>query len=93
MDLYLLNHKCQIATRSAYDDFRHYIDNPLFELSGNVVDIHYNDMKQDIGKGVTNWYISTYGYTELQYKAVREVIEKYIVIALKCAYSYVRKKF
>ena len=92
MNLATLNYVCQKETRTAYDLFKHYIDNAIFELSENIVSIHIKDLVQDIGMGVAKWYMKNHSYTDLQYKAVIQVKTRYIDIALKHAYKYVYKK-
>ncbi|WP_296316737.1 hypothetical protein [Winogradskyella sp. UBA3174] len=92
MNLDLLNTQCKKATKSAYDDFKHFIDNPLFELNENIYDIHLNDMKMKAGTKVYKWYLDNHSYSEAQFRIVNQLKNKYIYIAERYAYSYSKKQ-
>ena len=82
---------CKKAVRDAYQDFKHYMNNPLFELSDNIYFIHLEDMKKDAGTKVNKWYFNGHDFSESQYKYVKEVEAKYLNIAIRHAYKYSKR--
>ncbi|PWK19549.1 hypothetical protein [Xanthomarina spongicola] len=92
MDLKILHYKCQRVVKSAFEDFKHYIKNAIFEVNDSIVEIELNSMKQTIITKMNNWFADS-NYSEKQYVYMKHVISYYEDIAIKTALRFAKKHY
>jgi hypothetical protein len=92
MDLKILHYKCQRVVKAAFEDFKDYIKNAIFEVTDSIVEIELNLMKRTIGTKMNNWFADC-NFSEKQYNYMKDVIAYYEDIAIKTALKFAKKYY
>jgi hypothetical protein len=90
MDVKILHFKCQRVVRSAFEDFKHYIQNSIFDVDDSIIEIELNQMKQTIGIKMNSWFYDC-NYSEKQYEYMKNVINYYQDNEINSALGFVSK--
>jgi hypothetical protein len=84
MDLNLLHNVYRGVTREAYNDYKHYITNAIFEVTDNVINVEINHMKATIRQKTNNKYFIDPKYPK-QYEIKEKIVKAYLKSAVKKA--------
>jgi hypothetical protein len=90
MDNTLLHNVCKDVTREAYNDYKHYITNALFEVNDDLIDIELRHMKMTIGQKINKKYFIDTKYPK-QYEIKESTVKNYVLIAVKYGNRFAKK--
>jgi len=91
MDLAQLHSECKKACKSAYANFKHYVSNPIFDLNDDIIKLHIDEMKMNIGMSLYKWYMMNHTYAEKQFKVVQQVENSYTKVTVDFANKFTTK--
>lgn len=88
MNLDLLKSECISATKEAFEDYKHFIVNAIFEVNDDLIQLHIDEMKQSAGRKVNGFYIKHADYTPELQSFINGLLKGYMDIAVKKAYGF-----
>lgn len=84
MNQEILHYKCQNVVRSAFEDYKHYIQNSIFCVDNSIIEIEISTLKQTIHQKTNSWFFDC-DYSQKQYEFMEQILNYYLNIALhKC---------
>jgi len=92
MRLDLLETTAKTACKNAFEDFKHYIDNALWPLTDNIVQIELDKMLESSGQKFYKYVHDNYEPTDAQYDWLKGLLKKYQDISYNTAFNYAKKK-
>lgn len=78
MDVTRLNNACSHAFKKAYENYKHNIDNAIFDIDRDLIELHLQDIQVEAGKDILNWYIGNHNFAPKQYEYIQKVKKHYI---------------
>lgn len=90
MNLEVLHFKCQTEVKQAYQDYRQYIENAIFNVDDSIIELEMKVMKQKISMKMNTWFYD-YNFTEKQYDYMQHVINYYLNIVNNKAINFANK--